>query len=253
MDFKFMSEADKSTRVIHRALGKLHGFEPQKVFTDLAKRGSDTKVEFYMAGPPCQPWTSLVNGAGVEDEAGRGTVMYHVVHYLRTAKPKAFILENVVGLCSKHLPDMAAILEALENPEELPGYQASWKKVNALQNCCPQSRPRIYVVGIRNDCCIHTFTWPQPLPLVPPLDMFLDSKPNDHPPKFNATEERNYSMWKKKLRKIGINLESTTFMMDLQAGKNFGQCTKDHCPCLTKARGKSVFFYFLSEPQHQHL
>ncbi len=44
-----------------------------------------------------------------------------------------------------------------------------------------------------------------------------------------------------------MNLESDTFMMDLQAGKNFGQCTKNHCPCLTKARGKSGVFFISSQ------
>ena len=248
MNFKFVSEADSQTRRMHSILGNFHKLKPEKTFSDLAERHHDS-VDLYMSGPPCQPWTQLVKGAGVEDVAGRGTVMYHVVHFISTDKPKAFIIENVVGLFHKHAADMATILRALK----AAGFQVTWSKVNALQNCSPQSRPRLYIVGIRDDCRHHAFTWPQPLTRAPSLDMFLDSEPADHLPDFNQTEERNYTMWNKKLRKVGISLDSTTFMMDLQAGRNFGQCTQYQCPCITKARGKSGGYFISSQNRYTNI
>ena len=40
--------------------------------------------------------------------------MYYVVHYITTGTPKAFILENVVGMLNRHIEDFATILLALE-------------------------------------------------------------------------------------------------------------------------------------------
>ena len=154
MDFKFMSEADYNTRRMHSTLGTLHGLKPQKKYSDLAKRGVGFDLDFFMAGPPCQPWTQLApNSLGVEDKKGRGTVMYHVIHFILTDKPKCFLLENVLGLLTKHAIDFAAILKALDNA----GYKLSWSILSPLDSGCPQSRPRIYIFGIRADCCHQPF------------------------------------------------------------------------------------------------
>ena len=94
VEFKFMSEADPSTRKMHSALvGQYHGLRPQAKVSDLVKTPPIKDLDLYMAGPPCPSYSTLVQGAGGED--ARGTVLYHVCHYIKSNKPKAFVIENV--------------------------------------------------------------------------------------------------------------------------------------------------------------
>ena len=248
VDFKFMSEADPSTRKMHSALGQYHGLKPQAKVSDLVNAPSIKDMDLYIAGPPCPSYSTLnARGAGGDD--ARGTVLYHVCQYIMKNKPKTFVIENVAGLMRKHPKDFAVVLTNLSTA----GYQVTWDIVNSLQSGCAQSRPRIYVIGLRNDRRYHQFTWPQDIKMVAPLDMFLDQKPNAKLPAFNATESRNYKAWDKKIKKMGMSLQSTTFMMDLGAGKQFGQCTQDKSPCITRARGGSMGYFISNQNRYTNL
>ena len=247
IDFKFMSEADPSTRKMHTALGLYHGLKPHAKVSDLVKTPPIKDIDLYMAGPPCPSYSTLTQGTGGED--ARGTVLYHVCHYIASNKPKAFLIENVVGLLKKHPKDFAVVLITLKKA----GYHVTWRILNALQNACPQSRPRIYIVGLRDDCRYNQFTWPQDLKMTPPVDMFLDDKPNANLPAFNATESRNYTLWCKKIKKLGQDPLSTTFMIDLGAGKQFGQCMQDKSPCITRARGGTMGFFISNQKRYNTL
>ena len=248
VDFKFMSEADPSTRKMHSALGQYHGLKPQAKVSDLVNAPSIKDMDFYIAGPPCPSYSTLnARGAGGDD--ARGTVLYHVCQYIMKNKPKAFVIENVAGLMRKHPKDLAVVLTNLSTA----GYQVTWDIVNSLQSGCAQSRPRIYIIGLRNDRRYHQFTWPQDIKMVAPLDMFLDQKPNAKLPAFNATESRNYKAWDKKIKKMGMSLQSTTFMMDLGAGKHFGQCTQNKSPCITRARGGSMGYFISNQNRYSNL
>ena len=153
-----------------------------------------------MAGPPCQPWSQQTHGDGAEDEKGRCTVIYLVCDFVRSSKPKSFIIENVLGLLRKHPVDFAAILHSLVEAD----YKISWSIQDPFTSGCPQSRPRIYIVGLRSDCCYKQFTWPQDLRIVPPLSMFLDSGPQSAVQcAFSNTEARNYKTWEKKWTRHG--------------------------------------------------
>ena len=248
VDFKFMSEADPSTRKMHSALGQYHGLKPQAKVSDLMNAPSINDMDFYIAGPPCPSYSTLnARGAGGDD--ARGTVLYHVCQYIMKNKPKTFVIENVAGLMRKHPKDFAVVLTNLSTA----GYQVTWDIVNSLQSGCAQSRPRIYIIGLRNDRRYHQFTWPQDIKMVAPLDMFLDQKPNAKLPAFNATESRNYKTWDNKVTKMGMSLQSTTFMMDLGAGKQFGQCTQDKSPCITRARGGSMGYFISNQNRYTNL
>ena len=49
------------------------------------------------------------------------------------------------------------------------GYLTKWRVLNTRHHGIPQSRPRLYIVGIREDTCAHTFHWPKPVPECPGL------------------------------------------------------------------------------------
>ena len=114
MTLGFASESDPAVRVLHKTLTKHYKVKVCNTFRDITLRCHHGVVDLYIAGAPCQPWSSLADGKGVEDKSGRGSLMYYVVHYITTGTPKAFILENVVGMLNRHIEDFATILLTLE-------------------------------------------------------------------------------------------------------------------------------------------
>ena len=93
--FKFRSEIDPKVREIIDAY-----FKPDVLYHDITKRDV-TKVphvDIYVTGFPCQPFSTAGKQQGFEDEQSRGTIIFHVLKYIRKHKPKIFILENVEGI-----------------------------------------------------------------------------------------------------------------------------------------------------------
>ncbi len=79
-------------------------FTPTTHFHDIKKRAvKDTpSVDLYVAGFPCQPFSSAGKQQGFEDTKGRGNIFYNVLEYIETHRPKVFILENVKVLLTMH-------------------------------------------------------------------------------------------------------------------------------------------------------
>merc|ERR1712008_214719 len=92
-------------------------FPPKIFFDDLTKR-DNTKAptaDLYVAGFPCQPFSTAGLQQGFSDARGRGEIFWHVRDYLEQKKPRVFVLENVSGLVKiKGGEYYRAILEALD-------------------------------------------------------------------------------------------------------------------------------------------
>ena len=151
----FSSELDPKTRQI-----LLHNFTPDYHYTDVARRalrlagpGNEhpavdqlPNLDIYVAGFPCQPFSSSGLSAGAEDP--RGLVWFHIVRFLAVALPRAVVLENVKGLVSgKH--KTGTFKPMMELLESLGEYDWHTKVLNTQDFGVPQNRPRVYIVGIR--------------------------------------------------------------------------------------------------------
>merc|ERR1719331_2667666 len=70
------------------------------MYEDLTKRDNAQvpKVDLYIAGFPCQPFSSAGLQQGFKDTKGRGEIFFHVLDFLDKNRPKVFVLENVSGL-----------------------------------------------------------------------------------------------------------------------------------------------------------
>ena len=77
---------------------------------------------------------------------------------LRTAKPKAFIVENVNGMA---YGESRSLLENQLRRYRLAGYRVKWQVLNAKDFGVAQSRRRVFLVGIRSDIKIE-YTFPEP-------------------------------------------------------------------------------------------
>ncbi len=135
-----------------------------------------TYVDIFVAGFSCQPFSSAGGHQGLADD--RSAVIDSIVWYVRTHKPKAWILENVKGLLTHHPEQLLKILQTLEALVDDDGvalYRISWKILNSrFVGYVPHNRERLYIVGLRSDCnAAGKFQWPTRVPALP-LDSVLD-------------------------------------------------------------------------------
>jgi DNA (cytosine-5)-methyltransferase 1 len=117
------------------------------------------------AGFPCQPFSQAGKKHGFTDtlKSERGNLFFDIAEIIETKKPKAFFLENVRGLF-KH--DNGATFKVIEKTltEEL-GYSIYYQIVKASDYGLPQLRPRLFIIGFRDDNKNDKFAFPEKLPL----------------------------------------------------------------------------------------
>lgn len=110
-------------------------------FDGTAYRG----IDLLAGGVPCPPFSVASKQLGKEDERD---LFPEAIRLVREMKPRAVMLENVRGfLDSKFTEYREHILESIRNL----GYQVHIKLLNACDYAVPQLRPRVIIVGIRND------------------------------------------------------------------------------------------------------
>ena len=118
-------------------------------------RGDITKIveheipsfDILTAGFPCQPFSSIGLRQGFAHKT-QGTLFYDVARILAHHRPKAFLLENVPGLVShENGRTIATIFDALRDI----GYDVWYQILDSADFGLPQTRKRIYIVGLRVD------------------------------------------------------------------------------------------------------
>ncbi|WP_375563004.1 HpaII family restriction endonuclease [Bernardetia sp. OM2101] len=117
------------------------------------------------AGFPCQPFSQAGYKRGFADNhsSERGNLFFNIAEILEAKRPKAFFLENVRGLVTHDKGKTFKIIRnILEN--EL-GYSFYYKVVHASDYGLPQLRPRVFIVGFRDDSFMNSFSFPPPIPL----------------------------------------------------------------------------------------
>lgn len=116
--------------------------------------------DILCGGFPCQPFSQAGFKKGFEDD--RGNLFFYIANIIKHKQPKAFFLENVRHLL-KHDDNktFSTIQEIIQN--EL-GYSLYYKIIKASEFGLPQHRPRIFIVGFKNDH-LNSFEFPKPKPL----------------------------------------------------------------------------------------
>lgn len=99
--------------------------------------------DMLCAGFPCQPFSAAGKELGFEDP--RGTIFFQLLRIIREKKPKIVFLENVTNLI-RHDQGRTykTILESLKKAD----YTISPVVLDSSYFGVPQSRSRIYIVGL---------------------------------------------------------------------------------------------------------
>jgi DNA (cytosine-5)-methyltransferase 1 len=229
---EFSSEIDKHCISTIRT-----NFNPMILFGDITVRTirNVPDIDLYVCGFPCQPFS--VAGKRIGERDPRGTVFYECLRVIRHKKPVMFVLENVRGLLS--IDGGETFRTILRELEKLRVYNVYWKVLNTADYGIPQSRKRVFIVGIRKDHHHKEFRWPKPV-ACRSLEEFVDREDNTKtplPPHFYTSGMRDIVNEKA----IFINLGFTKH--------RHGNADKV-CPCLVADKGK---MYCLSQKRYMSI
>lgn len=134
-------------------------------------------LDILLAGFPCQPFSSIGRREGFAHPT-QGTLFFDVQRFIADKKPQAFLLENVKGLVTH---DGGATLSTIIEVLVELGYRVWAKVLNAVDYGVPQSRERIYIVGIKNEIAEQSpsFAWPKTLSTRVDIGQFVESGVTD--------------------------------------------------------------------------
>lgn len=121
----------------------------------------NVETDLVIGGPPCQSY-SLV---GKRQYDKRAEMYQEYRRMLSLLRPKMFLFENVVGLLSMSNKNGQPVLDDIKAMfsyiDDTTGYHIHMKVLNAKDFAVPQSRERVFLVGIRKDTNI-TWNFPKP-------------------------------------------------------------------------------------------
>jgi DNA (cytosine-5)-methyltransferase 1 len=154
---------------------------PAQIFKDIGLSGAtDEQVDVLVGGPPCQAFTR-VGRAKLRHEArrrhevtaesaflvdGRVNLWQHYLAYVRDTKPLALLMENVPDILN-HGGTNVAEMVAEELRKE--GYVVRYTLLNAAWYGVPQTRERMFLIGVHRELDAEiTFPEPTHFAVIPP-------------------------------------------------------------------------------------
>lgn len=102
-------------------------------------------VDLFAGGVPCPPFSVAGKQLGKDDERD---LFPEAIRLIKEIQPRAVMLENVRGFLDSSFNEYRTHI--LDSIQEL-GYKTQIKLLNASNFGVPQLRPRVVIVGIRND------------------------------------------------------------------------------------------------------
>lgn len=103
------------------------------------------KIDLLAGGVPCPPFSQAGKQLGSEDERD---LFPEAIRLIGEIQPRAVMLENVRGLLDPKFTEYRTSI--LQRIADL-GYRVQIKLLNASDYGVPQLRPRVIIVGIRNN------------------------------------------------------------------------------------------------------
>jgi DNA (cytosine-5)-methyltransferase 1 len=110
------------------------------------------RPDLLIGGPPCTPFSKSGfwlewKRDGLDPDA---SLLQEYTRVLAEAKPHRFVLENVYALTYNNKASKPAF-ERLLREIESAGYHCEAKVLNAADYGVPQSRPRLFIIGVPKD------------------------------------------------------------------------------------------------------
>lgn len=132
---------------------------------------ADAGIDMLVGGSPCQAFSAVGAQYGLTDT--RGTLFYEFARIIKETQPRVFIYENVRGLTTHDNGHTWEVMKSVFKDDL--NYRISEPQIlNASDYGIPQSRRRIFVIGIREDINCDNFVYPEPTQLKYTMQDFLE-------------------------------------------------------------------------------
>lgn len=144
-----------------------------------AKKYLNSNIDLLVGGSPCQSFSFVGKQKGLED--ARGNLIFEFIRIIDECKPKMFIFENVKGLTTHdHGSTFSIVLEHFCKLD----YDIKYDILKATDYGIPQSRQRLFLIGVRKDLNnndntkINIIFPPPKMPLELKMQDFLEDNVN---------------------------------------------------------------------------
>lgn len=104
-------------------------------------------IDIVIGGPPCQGF-SLMGKRDAHD--ARNQLYLQYARIISILQPKVFVMENVKLLTSMKTPQGAMFIDCIIDEFESKGFEITKKVINAYEFGVPQSRERVFLVGVNS-------------------------------------------------------------------------------------------------------
>jgi len=194
--------------------------------------------DILTAGFPCQPY-SAANRRRKGSADPKAEVVDHILEYIRRARPRIVIMENVMGILAWGRDVLTKVVEGLRGA----GYQVALEKLSArVHGGLPQKRRRLYVVGTLKPQ--HAMQWPSAIPMKTLPSILSDDLGEPLATPRAPAAARKLRRVRRQLQDEGVTATELPYLVancHAQSGELFAGCT----PCLTAARGAQGGFWLL--------
>lgn len=112
------------------------------------------KITGIIGGPPCQDYSTGGKNAGATGDRGKLIFSYYKI--VEQVMPQFLFFENVTGLINTKTHKEEGFDLLVTKLQNL-GYEIWYDVLNSLEYGLPQDRPRVVLVGFRNDV-VNTLT-----------------------------------------------------------------------------------------------
>lgn len=131
-------------------------------------------LDIMVGGSPCQSFSNYGKKLGLEDV--RGTLFYDYARVISESKPKIFIYENVENVTKN---DGGKTWKVMFDVWQSLGYHIEWSILNAKDYNHPQLRPRLFLIGFRDDIYKKPYMFPAKMELTHVSTEYLEPTPVD--------------------------------------------------------------------------
>lgn len=139
--------ASERNKYLCNNLKNVEGVRPDVVYNDMTTRDHKEApaVDMYIAGSPCQSFSTTGKRAGLEDT--RGIVIFSVIDYISAQQPTVFIIENVSNLIKHDSGNTWSIVWSKMSRDLSPTYHIEYRCVSPHELGYPQTRKRVFIIG----------------------------------------------------------------------------------------------------------
>lgn len=225
---------DRKKQKLHSGVAESCGMDMSqcKYFSDIFARqlSEAPRANLYIAGYPCPSYSRMGKKEGTKDK--RGKVTLKGLEYIASSRPEIVVLEQVAALTHRR---HRKVWDFVRKVFGMLDYQLSYAVLNTKDFGIPQSRPRLYCLGIAKESVTDLSNCEMPAARASKVDMhfFLDKTDV-------GTEVLSLPHYEAKL---GNKIWEKGFILDIGASKKFQHAMTNCCPCLTYTRLKSNGYY----------